>query len=128
MVGIFNQHAELLLRLLALAGVAGLGLPLLLAPLRWARWLRWRIPEEPQLATYFGRCLGALLCGLAAAAWIAAAQPPWQPLVLLICAAAFTLLVLVHAWGAWRRIQPAAASWLTLVWLGLLLLTGLVWP
>ena len=36
-------------------------LPIFLVPLTWARLMRWRIPQDVDLAVYFGRCLGAFI-------------------------------------------------------------------
>jgi hypothetical protein len=38
----------------------GYALPLFVVPLAWAKWFRWKLPAEPALTIYFGRCLGAV--------------------------------------------------------------------
>jgi len=113
---------------LGLSSVALLGLPLFFAPLVWARVLRWPLPEEQRLAVYLGRCLGAVICVLAAFAYVAAADQALQPFFFQIVIANFALMVAVHAWGALRRIQPWTETAETFVWLGLLALGLLCYP
>jgi hypothetical protein len=81
-------------------------IPLMLWPLTWARWFRWRTEGADHLTIYFGRCLGALGMVLVAACFRAAPSPRAHPIVLEILAAAGLLLAGVHAYGALRRIQP----------------------
>jgi hypothetical protein len=81
-------------------------IPLLLWPLTWARWFRWRTEGAENLAIYLGRCTGALAVVVIAACFRAAPSPRAYPIVLEILAAAGLLLTGVHAYGAWRRIQP----------------------
>jgi hypothetical protein len=114
--------------ILAIGSLALLGLPLLFAPLAWARVLAWPLPEERRLATYLGRCLGSVICVLAAFAFVAAGDATVQPFFFQIVIANFALMVAVHAWGALRRIQPWTETAETFVWLGLLVLGLLCYP
>jgi len=89
-----------------LAFVVVYGLPLLLAPLGWARLFRWRLPVERDLAVYLGRCLGGVAVAIVVAAFRAAPAPARHPVVLELIAVSCGLLTLVHVWGAVRRTQP----------------------
>ena len=80
--------------------------PLLLWPLTWARWFRWRMEGSENLAIYLGRCTGALAIAVIAACFRAAPSPRAYPIVFEILAAAGLLLTGVHAYGALRHIQP----------------------
>ena len=82
------------------------GLPLLLAPLGWARIFCWRLPAERDLAVYLGRCLGGVAIAIVVAAFRAAPAPAGHPLVFELIAVSCGLLTLVHVWGALRRTQP----------------------
>ncbi|MFL5345844.1 MAG: hypothetical protein ACJ8AT_13720 [Hyalangium sp.] len=92
-------------------------LPLLFVPLTWARWFRWKLPEGgTDLTVYFGRCLG----GVALAMLIAIAHAIPDPkgyyrlfdLVTLTCG----LMVLIHLYGAVRKIQPLSETLEIAVW------------
>lgn len=80
--------------------------PLLLWPMRWARWFLWELPERTELAIYLGRCLGALALVLVGACFRAASRPAQHPMVFEIIVGASALLTLVHLWGAIRKTQP----------------------
>jgi len=104
--------------------LAAFALPMVLAPLRWAGWLRWRLPQETDLAVYFGRCLGAV-AGLVALASLAVAQrPELQPAWFDFLLANGIAMILVHSWGAIRRIQPMTETVEILFWA---LVSALVW-
>ena len=128
MAGPWSSASDLFLLLLGLGSLALLGLPLFFVPLTWARVLGWPLPEEQRLAVYLGRCLGAVICVLAAFAFVAAGDPAVQPFFFLIVIANFSLMVAVHAWGAIRRIQPWTETAETFVWLALLVLGLLFFP
>lgn len=128
MTGPWSSQADLFLIALGLSSIALLGVPLLFAPLAWARVLRWPLPEERRLTVYLGRCLGAVICVLAAFAFVAARDPTLQPFFFQIVIANFALMVAVHAWGAIRRVQPWTETAETFVWLGLLVLAVLCYP
>ncbi len=125
MIGIWSAHAGTFLVILAIATLLLLGLPMFFWPLRWAAALGWRIPEHTHLAIYFGRCLGSVVLVLGVFAFRAASTPSVQPFFFDMLLGASGVMVIVHAWGAIRRIQPLSetieiAFWLALFGLGLL--------
>ena len=128
MLGIWSAHAALFLQIFGAGVILLFGLPMVLQPLTWARWLRWRIPEQTHLAIYFGRCLGAIACVLGVMAWSAAAQPAVQPFFFNILAGSTGAMVLVHVWGALRRIQPLTETLEIPFWLALCLLALAFYP
>ncbi len=82
-------------------------LPLLLAPLRWARWFRWEVASSPtDLTVYFGRCLGGVAVAVTWAALAAASDPEHHVIVFDLIAVACGLQTLIHVDGAVRRTQP----------------------
>jgi hypothetical protein len=94
-----------------LLGAAGFlavyALPLLLVPLRWARWFQWPdVPEKDPLAVYLGRCTGGLAVALMVVAARAAPDPARHPDVFDFIALSSGLMTLIHVWGAIRRTQP----------------------
>jgi len=128
MIGSLDAYASTYLQALGVGSLWLLGLPLLLAPLRWAKVLRWWIPDEPSLAVYFGRCLGAVISVLAIYALVAAGTPTVQPFFFQIVLANVALMVIVHTWGAIRRVQPTTETIETFAWLAVLLIGLLVYP
>ena len=128
MLGAWSSGATPFLLVVSGVTLVVAGLPLLFVPLRWARWLRWTVPEHTHLAIYFGRCLGAFACVLAGAGFYVALTPVLQPAYFALMAGSFGLMVLVHAWGALKRIQPLTETVEIGLWVVLLVLTLLCWP
>jgi hypothetical protein len=81
-------------------------LPLFLAPIAWARVLKWRVPAETDLVVYFGRCVGALATVICGACFAAAGHPEQNVILFDVITAIGVAVVVVHAWGAIRRTQP----------------------
>lgn len=119
MIGLWSAHASTFLRVTAFATAVLFGLPMLAAPLRWARWFRWTIPEHTDLVVYFGRCLGALVVVLGVGALYAASDPALTRLYVLLVFGAATMMTVVHVWGAVRRAQPASETWEIPFWIAL---------
>ena len=101
-----NRRSALFL--LATSGVSlgAVALPLLVSPLKWAKRLRWQVPEDTDLTVYLGRSLGAVAVALSLGGlW--AARDPWRHrIVFQIAAAAAVLLTGVHVRGAIEGKQP----------------------
>ena len=97
-------------------GLLVFALPLLLSPLRWARRLRWRVPEDTDLTVYLGRSLGALATALSVGGLLAARDPRRHRIVFPIAALAGFLLTGVHVWGAIQKRQPWTETAEILFW------------
>src|ERR1044071_138059 len=80
MIGMYAEHSGTFLRVFAVLTALPFSIPILLAPLAWARTFRWTVDAQPDLALYFGRCLGAFALVLSFVAWHVAGQPELQPL------------------------------------------------
>ena len=87
-------------------GLATIGIPLFLSPLRWARVLQWRIPDDTDLTTYFGRTLGAAMVALSAGGLRAARRPEEHRIVFEMTFLGSLLATAAHVWGALLRRQP----------------------
>lgn len=97
--------------------LTAIALPLLFAPLTWARWFRWKLPEgNTDLTVYLGRCLGAT--ALAIILVVAHGIPDPKSHTLLFELVAFTcgLMVLIHVWGWIRKTQPLSETIEISVW------------
>ena len=131
MIGLWSDQASGFLVVVSVFALLALGLPMLVAPLSWASWLRWPIPEAADgrnLSTYFGRCLGAVICVQATVVLVKADEPAVQSALFALLIGGFALMVAVHLWGAMRRIQPMSETLETLGWVALLVLALLFCP
>jgi hypothetical protein len=127
MIGIWDDSAETFLYVTA--GVSlFFGLPIFLATFRWATAFGWRIPEDRDLALYFGRCLGAFALVLAALILRAAITGDNVVVTYQVILAASAMMVLVHVWGALERVQPKSETYEIGAWAMLFLLAGLFYP
>lgn len=83
------------------------GVPLCMAPLRWARWFQWELPTgNNDLTVYFGRCTGALAVTIIIMAVQGISDPKGHRMVFDFIALACGLLTGLHIWGAIQRMQP----------------------
>lgn len=128
MIGIWGPHAQIYLLTLACITTLTFALPITLIPLTWARWFRWQLPAETDLAVYFGRCLGAFVlivevllfrAGLTGEGLIYTFQ------VLMMVAAS---MVVLHIVGAIQRIQPFTETLEIGMYAGMFALTALFYP
>ncbi len=128
MIGTFSSHSQIYLLVLASITTLVFALPLLLVPLAWARLMRWRIPVETDLAVYFGRCLGAFVLGIDIMGFLGAFYPGRQQVIFEVLYFVSVSMIAVHAYGAWRKIQPATETAEIAFYALLLLLTVLFQP
>jgi hypothetical protein len=77
-----------------------------LSPLRWARALRWRIPDDTDLTVYLGRSVGVAVIAISAGALKAARRPEEHRIIFDVGFLAGVLATVVHVWGALQRRQP----------------------
>src|SRR5437868_1899154 len=110
MIGIWREYSGIYLYFLSIGTALFFGLPLLFWPIKWARILKWQIPEQQDLAIYFGRCLGGVICVLAFFAFKAGKEQAVQPFYFNIILANFAVMVIVHLYGAIRKIQPISET------------------
>jgi nitrate reductase gamma subunit len=128
MIGAWSAHAQTFLLVASILSALGLSLPIFLVPLAWARRFGWTIPDHTDLAVYFGRSLGALavtinLLTLRAALTGEALVPAFE--VTLIVS---LLMVVVHVYGALRRVQPVSETLEIGFWAAIALFALACWP
>lgn len=128
MIGMYAQHSDTFLQVFAALTLIAFAIPISLAPLRWAKTLQWDIDAKPELALYFGRCLGVIALVLVWAAWHAAANPSLQPFYFNIFIGSTGLLTVVHIVGALQRVQPWTETAEILFWGVLVVLALLFYP
>jgi hypothetical protein len=128
MVGTWGSHAQAFLLALMLITSAAFAVPIFLAPLAWARRLGWRIPEDTDLAIYFGRCLGAFILVVELLMLRAALTGTGLVFTFQVLIAVAVLMTVVHVWGALQRIQPVAETLEIGMYAGLGILAVLFYP
>ncbi|MBD9629459.1 MULTISPECIES: hypothetical protein [unclassified Pseudomonas] len=128
MIGMWSAHAQSYLLVLSVATTLVFALPIFLVPLLWARVMQWQLPEHTDLAVYFGRCLGAFILIVEGLMLRAALTGEALVTTFEVLAAVAGLMLVVHVYGALRRIQPWTETLETGFYAGMLLLTLLFWP
>jgi hypothetical protein len=128
MLGLWSAWSQVYL--LVLCGVTSLvfALPIFLVPLAWARRFGWRIPQDTDLAVYFGRCLGAFVLIVEALMLRAGLNCEGLVFTFQVLLGVAALMVLVHIWGAVRRIQPLSETLEIGMYSGMFLLSVLFYP
>lgn len=127
-IGIWGEHARDYLLVVAIVTTLAFALPIYLAPLRWGRLMGWRIPADPELTIYFGRCLGAFILIVEALMLRAALTGEGLLYTFQVIIAVAGLMTVVHIWGALQRIQPLLETLEIGMYAALLALTLLFWP
>jgi hypothetical protein len=124
MLGVWGEYADAYLWVVAVGSLFFFGLPICFFPLRWASWLRWQIPEHVHLSIYLGRCLGAVICVMAIFALQATRSDPailhFYFNFMLVNVAA---MIIVHIYGALKKIQPLSETIEIAYWILLFLMT-----
>ena len=128
MKGLWGDHSQQYLYVLSVGTLLLFGLPILIRPLGWARLFRWPIPEQTDLANYFGRCLAGLICVLAFFAYRAGTEPQLQPFFFDLLLSSFAVMVAIHLYGAIKKIQPLSETIEIAYWLFLFFLTLCFYP
>lgn len=128
MLGLWSANAAEFLLFLTLATTLVFALPIFLVPLTWARLMAWQIPQQTDLAVYFGRCLGAFILILEALMLRAALTGEAMHTAFELLAATATMMIVVHVYGALKRIQPLSETLEIGFYVLLLLLTLMFWP
>jgi VIT1/CCC1 family predicted Fe2+/Mn2+ transporter len=128
MIGIWSSHAQAFLLVFAAITTLAFALPIFFKPILWARAMQWKIPEDTDLAVYFGRCLGAFILIVELLAFRAAITGEGLLAVFEILIAVFSFMLVVHIYGAIKKIQPITETLENILWLVLLVLTLCFFP
>ncbi|HWY23921.1 MAG TPA: hypothetical protein VNX47_03315 [Nevskia sp.] len=128
MLGLWSAYSQIYLLSLVCITSLVFALPIFLVPLSWARWFGWRIPQETDLAVYFGRCLGAFILIIEALMLRAGLGGVGLVFTFQALLGVAAMMVLVHIWGALRRIQPLSETLEIGMYGGMFLLSVLFYP
>ena len=122
MIGIWSAHAQTFLLVFAILAMVAFVIPMIFAPMVWARMLLWNIPEDTDLAVYSLRSLGSLGLAVLLITFRAAISGEGLLLIYELFIPFFALMVLVHLYGAVKKIQPITETLEIGFWLVLLVL------
>jgi hypothetical protein len=128
MIGIWSDHARRFLLVLAGLTTPVFAIPIALIPLRWARLMLWRPPEDRDLAVYFGRCLGAFILIVEFLMFRSALTGEGLRIAFECITLVWVFMIVVHVVGAVEGRQPITETLEIGLWALLLALTGLFWP
>ncbi len=128
MIGAMSGYASEFL--IGLAGFTFLffTLPLLFVPLQWARVMGFQIPAHTDLAVYFGRSLGVVAAASNYLALRAALTGAALAEVVAFIAALAAMMIAIHAWGAYKKIQPMSETLEIALWVAITLAALAVYP
>jgi hypothetical protein len=122
MIGIWSAHAQTFMLGFAILAMVAFVIPMIFAPMFWARKLLWNIPEDTDLAVYSLRSLGSLGLAVLLITFRAAVTGEGLLLIYELFIPFFALMVLVHIYGAIKKIQPITETLEIGFWLVLLVL------
>ncbi len=123
MIGIWQSNADIFLIVAGIAMLVGFGLPILLAPMAWARLFRWEVPGSSSLAVFMERSLGIFICIMSVFAFKAAQNPAYRPFLFVLMLWIFGGMILLHVYGAIRKSQPVTETIEIALWVLLSLVT-----
>ncbi|MFZ8977693.1 MAG: hypothetical protein ACO2Y9_11415 [Pseudohongiellaceae bacterium] len=122
MIGIWSAHAQTFMLVFAILAIVVFVIPMIFAPIFWARMLLWNIPEDTDLVVYSLRSLGSLGLVVLLITFRAATTGEGLLFVYELFIPFFALMVLVHLYGAIKKIQPITETLEIGFWLALLVL------
>ena len=128
MIGIWQSYSNVYLVVAGVAMLATFGVPLLVVPLRWARFLRWEVPQPENLVVFLGRSLGILISLLAIFAFKVTGSPAAKPFFFDLMLWLFVAMIALHGYGALRKTQPVTETVEILLWVVLFLITLCFYP
>jgi hypothetical protein len=128
MIGIWKSFSDIYLNIAGVAMLISFGIPLLLVPLRWARALRWEVPQPENLVVFLGRSMGILISLLAIFAFKVTCTPAAQPFFFDLMLWLFVSMFALHVYGAIRKTQPITETVEILLWVVLFLITLCFYP
>ena len=128
MLGAYAQYSQHYITTLMIVTTLFFALPIFLAPIAWARMMGWTLPEHRHLAIYFGRCLGAFILVVEVAMLRSVTTGTSFSYAFDMLFVVFSLMFVVHVYGALKRIQPLSETLEIGFWAVLLVLNVLFYP
>lgn len=129
MIGILQDYAGTYLIIAGVSMLILFGLPLLLAPMAWARLFRWQIPPPPgQLVIFLGRSVGLFISVIALYLLRVSAIPLAQPFFFELILWLFVGMIGLHVYGAIKKVQPVTETLEIGPWIILAVVTLAFYP
>jgi len=128
MVGILCNYSALYLWAAMLLTFFLFCIPILFFPLKWARSIKWNVPDDTHLTIYFGRCLGAMILVFEYAIFRAIYDESIRPFVFDLALGISALMTAVHLYGAVKKMQPLMETLEIAFYSLLFLLTLIFYP
>ncbi len=128
MVGIWQSYSDIFLYVAAAAMLISFGLPLLVAPVGWARVFRWTVPNEQRLVVFMGRSMGVFIALMSIFAIQATRVPAAKPFFFDMMLFTFAAMLVLHVLGAIRKTQPVTETAEIGLWVLLLVVTLCFYP
>ncbi len=128
MVGVWGAYNNIFLLVIGVVTLLFFGLPLMLAPMSWARAFRWKLPKEKNLAITLGRSLGILISIISIFAINAVRTPAAKPFFFDLLLLTFISMAILHIYGAFRKVQPFTETIEIGMWVALGILALCFYP
>ncbi len=128
MLGYMSEHSWTYLLSLLTITTFFFALPILFKPLLWAKLMLWEVPQQTDLAVYFGRCLGAFILIVEVLMLRGVTTGTGFSYAFDVLYLVFSLMLVIHIYGAIRRIQPITETLEIGLWAILLILNTLFYP
>ena len=128
MIGIWSEYSSIFLTWFSLFIVLAFAIPYIFAPLTWGKVVGFTLPQDTDLAVYFGRSLGVTVSGISLVCYLASSTPSAQPIVFSGLVFITATLCMTHIYGAIKKIQPLVETLEIGAWFGILLLQLAVFP
>jgi hypothetical protein len=106
MIEAWSEYSSTFLVVFPAIIVVAFALPFLVTPIAWGRLIGFKLPEQTDLAVYFGRSLGATALGISLICYMTSKNPVAQPLVFDGLILISAVLTITHFHGAVMKIQP----------------------
>jgi hypothetical protein len=127
-IGIWSEYSSTFLIWFALLIVLVFAIPYIFAPLSWGKVVGFTLPEDADLAIYFGRSLGVAVSGISLICYLASNTPAAQPVVFSGLIFISATLTATHIHGAIKKIQPLVETLEIGAWFGIMILQLAVFP
>ena len=128
MIGIWSAYANIFLYIVGGAMLVVYGLPLMVAPLWWAKIFGWKVLQADNLTVTLGRSLGIVISLIAVFAFEVTNTPAARPFFFDMMTWLIGAMTILHVYGAIRKLQPKLETIEIILWVVLFLLTICFYP
>jgi hypothetical protein len=129
MIGIWQSYADIYLIVAGAAMLLGFGLPLTLVPIQWAHVFQWELPSHKKFTLFLERSVGIFIIVMSIFAF-KASQGSIEVMRFFfdMMLVTFVGMILLHIYGAIRKVQPRSETLEIILWVILTIVTVLFYP